>query len=52
MAQERETGALAWAATRVRLVKTGKGLKLPKFEGTVPAFQAPDEKIIQVTRRS
>ncbi len=52
MAEEQETGALAWAATRVRLVKTGKGLKLPKFEGTVPAFQAPDEKIIQVTRRS
>ena len=33
-----ETGALAWAATSVRVQKTGRRLKLPKFEGTVEAF--------------
>lgn len=33
-----ETGALAWAATTVRIQKTGRRLKLPKFEGTVEAF--------------
>ena len=48
--EDEETGALAWAATRVRLVKTGRRQKLPKFEGTVPAYQSPDDKIIQVTR--
>ena len=51
LAEEKETGSLAWAATRVRLVKTGKRFKVAKFEGTVPALQAPDDKIIQVTRQ-
>ena len=50
--QDTETGALAWAATRVRLIKTGRRRKLPKFEGTVPSYQAPDERIIQITRSS
>ena len=30
-----ETGALAWAATRVKLEKTGDWVRLPKFENTV-----------------
>jgi hypothetical protein len=32
------TGALAWAATRARVQKTGRRVKLPKFEGHVEAF--------------
>ena len=33
-----ETGALAWAATSVRVQKSGRRMKVPKFEGTVEAF--------------
>ncbi len=33
-----ESGALAWAATKVRVSKTGHRRKVPKFEGTVEAF--------------
>ncbi len=36
--KDEETGALAWAATSVRVQKTGRRMKLPKFEGTVEAF--------------
>lgn len=36
--KDEETGALAWAATAVRIQKSGRRLKLPKFEGTVEAF--------------
>ncbi len=36
--KDEETGALAWAATRVKIQKTGRRMKLPKFEGTVEAF--------------
>jgi formylmethanofuran dehydrogenase subunit D len=36
--KDEETGALAWAATNVRVQKTGRRLKLPKFEGNVEAF--------------
>ena len=43
------TGALAYAATRVRLVKTGRRIPLPKLEGTVPAYQLPDEEVLKVT---
>ena len=32
----RETGSLAWAATRVKVEKTGKWVWLPRFENTVP----------------
>ncbi|HET9016923.1 MAG TPA: molybdopterin-dependent oxidoreductase [Thermomicrobiaceae bacterium] len=43
-----ETGALAWAATRVQIVKTGKKVRLARFEGQVPAFQLPGALIIDV----
>ncbi|MGH2353717.1 MAG: molybdopterin-containing oxidoreductase family protein, partial [Chloroflexota bacterium] len=46
------TGALAYAATRVRLAKTGRRIALAKFEGTVPAYQLPDEKVLQVTNEA
>ena len=44
------TGALAWAATRVRLEKTGRWVRLPEFENTAP-FLAEDEeqRVIQIT---
>ena len=36
--KDTETGALAWAATKVRVSKSGRRRKVPKFEGTVEAF--------------
>lgn len=33
---ESETGALAWAATRVDVRRTGEWIRLPKFENTAP----------------
>jgi anaerobic selenocysteine-containing dehydrogenase len=44
------SGALAYGATRVKLTKTGRRAPLPKFEGTVPAYQLPDEQVLKVTR--
>ena len=42
--------ALAWAATRVRIEKTGRWIRLPKFENTVPDLPEDEERqIIQVT---
>lgn len=35
--KDSETGALAWAATRVRVQRAGKRVKVPKFEGNVVA---------------
>ncbi len=46
---EQETGALAYAATRVRLIRTGKLGRLAKFEGDVPARQLEDAKVFRVT---
>ena len=37
--KDEETGALAWAATRVKAIRSGRRIKMPKFEGTVEAFQ-------------
>ena len=47
---ERETGALAWAATRCRLELTGRRMRIARFEGQFPAFQLEEFPIIQVTR--
>ena len=49
-AQEEETGALAWAATRVRLVKTVRKQRISKLEGYVPAIQVPGQEIVHVVR--
>ncbi len=35
--KDSETGALAWAATRVRVQRAGRRVKVPKFEGNVVA---------------
>lgn len=44
------TGALAYAATRVRLVKTGRSIRLPKFEGTVESVQLEHPQVVPVVR--
>src|SRR5690606_20912370 len=43
------TGALAYAATRARLVPVGRRISLPKLEGSVPAYQLPDAQVLKVT---
>ena len=43
------TGALAWAATRVRISTVGRKVRIPRFEGSVPAYQLEEFPIIQVT---
>jgi anaerobic selenocysteine-containing dehydrogenase len=44
------TGSLAYAATRVRLSSAGRRIAMPKFEGSVPAYQLPHEEVLRVTR--
>jgi anaerobic selenocysteine-containing dehydrogenase len=46
------TGALAYAATRARLMPLGRRANLPKLEGTVPAYQIPDAEVLKVTGES
>jgi hypothetical protein len=48
--EDAETGALAWAATRVRLVKTRVRQRVPKLEGLTTPYQLPHEEIILVQR--
>ena len=48
--EDEETHAFAWAATRVRLEKTGRRTRIPKTEGMVPSVQLPHFPIVQVTR--
>ena len=43
------TGALAWAATRARISTVGRKVRIPRFEGSVPAYQLEEFPIIQVT---
>ena len=42
------TGALAYAATRVKLSKTGRQIPLPKLEGMAPARQLAGQEVIEV----
>ena len=50
--EEQTTGALAWAATRVRIEKTGRWVRLPKMENTAPELAVDEEhQIIQLTPR-
>lgn len=47
---EAETGALAWAATRVNVKPTGEWVRLPKFENTAPDLaEDKHHKIIPLT---
>jgi anaerobic selenocysteine-containing dehydrogenase len=45
---EAATGSLAYGATRARLVRTGRRMQLPKFEGDVPAYQIPGKEVLEV----
>ena len=44
--QDSKTGALAWAATRVKIEKTNDWVRLPKFENTVPDFPVDENQTI------
>lgn len=45
-----QTGALAWAATRVSIQKTGGWVRLPKFENTVLDFPRDEgQEVIKLT---
>jgi anaerobic selenocysteine-containing dehydrogenase len=41
-----DTGALAWAATKVNIVKTGEWLQVPKFENAVTEAPRDEEQLI------
>lgn len=43
-----DTGTLAWSATRCRIEKTGRRMRLARFEGNVPAFQLEEFPIVRV----
>ena len=45
-----ETGALAWASTKVNISNTGEWIRLPKFENTVPDFPRDEHQhVIKLT---
>ena len=45
-----DTGAIAWAATKVNIEKTDEWVRLPKFENTVVDFPEDDHgRVVQVT---
>lgn len=44
------TGALAYAATRVKLTPTGRSVPVPKLEGMAPARQLAGQEVLQVMR--
>lgn len=47
-----KTGALAWAATRVKIEKTDRWIRLPKFENAVPNLPTDEHReIIQIATR-
>ena len=47
---DEETGALAWASTRVRLEKTGSWVRLPRFENSAPDRAVDeDQRVIKLT---
>ncbi|MCH7801263.1 MAG: 4Fe-4S ferredoxin, partial [Chloroflexi bacterium] len=49
--KDSSTGALAWAATRVNIEKTGEWLRLPKFENAVSERPEDEhQEVIQITR--
>jgi menaquinone reductase, molybdopterin-binding-like subunit len=46
---EAETGALAWASTRVHIESINQRIRFPRFERQLP-FQLEDNPVVQVTR--
>jgi anaerobic selenocysteine-containing dehydrogenase len=49
---DQTTGSLAYGATRARLVKTGRRLPIPKYEGTAESVQLEEIKILKVTNEA
>ncbi|MFN3974568.1 MAG: molybdopterin-dependent oxidoreductase [Dehalococcoidia bacterium] len=49
---EGETGAFAWAATRVSLRRLGQRQRIPKFEGTVLPMQLEERPIILISKEA
>jgi molybdopterin-containing oxidoreductase family iron-sulfur binding subunit len=49
-AEDEATGALAWAATRVRITKTNERYKLASLEGIVETTFFPHEPVVGVFR--
>ena len=47
---DRETGALAWAATKVVVVKSDLRIDIPKFAGNQFAEETEEQAIIKITR--
>ncbi|GIW06107.1 MAG: menaquinone reductase, molybdopterin-binding-like subunit [Dehalococcoidia bacterium] len=48
---DQQTGALAWAATKVRLTRTGRSVPLSKLEGYVPAVQLEHAEALKITNK-
>lgn len=44
--EDDDTGALAWAATRVKIERTDQWMRLPKFENTAPDLAVDEEQLI------
>jgi anaerobic selenocysteine-containing dehydrogenase len=44
--KDSDTSALAWAATRVRIEKTGRSTSLPTFENSAPDLAVDEDQII------
>jgi molybdopterin-containing oxidoreductase family iron-sulfur binding subunit len=42
------TGALAYAATRVKITRTARSMPLPKLEGSAPARQLSGQEVVKV----
>ncbi len=47
--KDRDTGALAWAGSRVRLRNTGRRERVPTMEGVVTPYQLEGRPVVQVT---
>ena len=47
--QDKQTGALAWAATRVRLIKTGGRDRIPKAEGMTVSVPVAGFPVVRIT---
>lgn len=48
---DQQTGALAWAATKVRLTRTGRRVPMSKLEGYLPAVQLKGAEALKITNK-
>ena len=47
---DNDTGAIAWAATKVNIEKTDEWVRVPKFENTITDFAEDDhQRVVQIT---